>query len=428
MTRAGARLRYSPQRATTGDVMSRRTGPHRLALSATALLALCGCYRSFLREVPVDAAPGSDAAACVAPAPTCIAPGPDACASPVIVAPRCDLETRTYACPAGSRMHVRETPATDCLPFSDPALGLSSVGSSLVRFPTPDGRCLWVAEAVTAADGRELSNVAFEPPLDLPFGRCPTTATPLGGSLRSVVMLEGDDGLHLVQLAGGFVRGGETSVVYRLFVYDASGGFGVRELGTGLANWDADRETVVVPAESGLLWPPEIDLGDAVFVEGDTTFLWGCPPPIADLVERCLVARVDGGAASYWVAGGWTPMWSGERTGFDAGPWLSSVTRLDVGYVAITTIGFGSHLRAARATSLTGDWSAATNVAPCRLPLGDDAAYCAGPVVHDELRDPLRPRELPVTYGIGTTAVDGAARRAARPRDYWARFDWVSVR
>lgn len=46
----------------------------------------------------------------------------------------------------------------------------------------------------------------------------------------------------------------------------------------------------------------------------------------------------------------------------------------------------------------------------------------------EELRDPLRRSELPVTYGVGTTAPDGAARRAARPRDYWTRLDWIDVR
>lgn len=154
-----------------------------------------------------------------------------------------------------------------------------------------------------------------------------------------------------------------------------------------------------------------------------------CPPPIVDLVERCLLARIDaGGATTYWAGDRWAPTWDGERTGFDAGPWISAVTELDGAYIALTVIGFGSELRAARTGDFVDRWGAATNVARCALPSGDADAFCAGPVVHEELRDPLRRGVLPVTYGIGTTAPDRDARRAAQPRDYWTRLAFVDVR
>ncbi len=393
-----------------------------------AFVALGGCYRSHEREVASDAGPPPDGGRCGPPPPGCLAPGADACAAPVRVAARCDDPSGAYFCPTGSRAYEREAPDAECLPFSDPALGLAAVGGSLVRVPTPDGRCLWIAESVTTADGRTASNVAFEVPRDAPIGRCPRVAAPLGGDLHDVVSLLGDDGTHLVQLTGGFTQAGGTWAVYRLFVYDAASGYGVRVVGTGLAAWNAATETFRLPPTTGAIWSPEVDLGDALYTDGDTMYVWGCPPPIVDLVERCLVARVGpAGGTVYWSTAGWTPAWLGERTGFDAGPWISSVTRLDPGYAAVSAIGFGADLRVSRTTALTSGWSAARNVAHCRLPSGDPDAFCAGPVVHDELRDPLRPHELPVTYGVGTTAPDGAARRAAHPRDYWSRLDYVAV-
>lgn len=401
----------------------------RLWLFAALLaMTLGGCYRSHGLSEPTDASPAGDSPVCYRGPSVCLAPGADACAMPSLVAPLCDFATGVSSCPPGSRVYERATRTTECLPFSDRALGVSYVGGGLVRVPTPDGRCLWIAEVVTTADGRSLLNVAFAPPLDAPFGECPTTATLLRGGLRSAVALEGDDGTHLVQITGGFTQSGTTHVVYRLFVYDASSGYGVRDLGTGLATWDATTETIRVPRPDSTRWPPEQDLGDAVFSEGDTTYLWGCPPPITDLVEQCLVARIEpAGMTSYWVLDGWSPVWRGARTGFTAGPWLSSVTKIDAGYAAITTIGFGSDVRVSRTTTLADGWSAAANVAHCQLPGSDTHAYCAGPVVHEELRDPLHRQTLPIAYSIGTTAADGAALRTTNPRDYWTRLVWLTL-
>jgi hypothetical protein len=92
------------------------------------------------------------------------------------------------------------------------------------------------------------------------------------------------------------------------------------------------------------------------------------------------------------------------------------------GLVHVYAIGFGRAVAITRAARPEGPWSAAPVLAPCELPADDPGAYCAGPVVHLELFDPTRPNEIVVSYAIGTTALDGAERRAREPASYWPRL------
>jgi hypothetical protein len=69
--------------------------------------------------------------------------------------------------------------------------------------------------------------------------------------------------------------------------------------------------------------------------------------------------------------------------------------------------------------------SPSSTIGPCQLPPGDSHAFCAGPVVHQELADPSRPGEVVISYGVGTTAQNQDQLRAAAPLDYWTRLVWA---
>lgn len=116
-------------------------------------------------------------------------------------------------------------------------------------------------------------------------------------------------------------------------------------------------------------------------------------------------------------------------TVFDAGPWVASVVAMPgaAGLAHVFALGFGSDLQAHTASVPEGPWTSATSLARCDLPTDDANGFCVGPVVHRELADPTRPRELPVTHGVRSAAADRAARAASRPEAYWPRLHWVRV-
>ncbi len=249
-----------------------------------------------------------------------------------------------------------------------------------------------------------------------PFGSCPTRATFLDDRPSEVVTIaSGEPSLH-ARITGGYRLGGATRVTYRLFRDDPGSPFGVAELGTGIATVAAGH--IVVEAKPR--FAPDLDLGDASIVIGDRAFVWGCPGPPDFLTERCVVGRIDASdamelfAGSNWVA---SVRGSDGKTVFDAGPWISSVTRSGDTLRHVFAVGFGSDLQVHTANAPEGPWSSATTIARCSLPAHDDKSFCAGPVVHEELSDPTRPGELVVTYGVGTTR---SGERA--PADVWPRL------
>lgn len=391
------------------------------------LLLAAGCgARPELAEGPCDLTADTP--------PQCVAPSADPCGPPATVAPVCDTATRAYRCPEGARPYARaaDSPAT-CLPFSDPAGPIRALGGSLVRVPTDDGRCLWVAEQVETADGHSLRNVAFAPDPAAPFGACPTKATPVGGSPGSIVHMDGgDDPSFLVQVAQAFRLAGKTTVVYRLFEVDQQATFGVTLLGSGLGTWDAGTQRIVVPGPSALPFPTSLNLGDASLVAQGSAFVWGCPTQDG-LMERCVVTRFDpgGGTATFAGAAGWRPGLDGAAgaTVFESGPWISSVVpdAASGGLLHVYAIGFGTTLETHLAPAPEGPWAAGASIGPCALPSGDAHAFCAGPVVHEELADPTRPGEIVVSYGVASTAPSAGALSAARPEDYWTRLVWVGA-
>jgi len=399
--------------------------PALFALLSWALVS-CGS-RTGLREPP-DASPATDAATCPATSLVCVAPNPDPCGAPSTVPAVCD-ETLTWRCSPGSRLYARAVDApTVCRPFFESGGAVRALGGSLARVPTDDGRCLWIGEDVTLANGDQLRNVAFEVDPLAPYGTCPSRPVFAGGTPRTVVAVEGGDPSILVQVTGGYRLGGQTRVTYHLFRADSGTHFCITHLGSGLGRWDPVTRQIVVPSPGALPFSTDLDLGDASWVSGDRAYVWGCPAPIESLTERCVLARLDASDRMELFAGNNRWVSTNRRADaapvFDAGPWISSIVPVrDPARLAhVFAVGFGSDLQTHSAVAPEGPWTPATVLARCDLPPGDPDAFCAGPVVHQELADPTRPGELPVTYGVGTTGAGGRP-----PESSWPRLQWVRV-
>jgi hypothetical protein len=244
----------------------------------------------------------------------------------------------------------------------------------------------------------------------------------------------GDDPTILVQIASAFRFAGVTRVAYRLFKVDPSAVFGVTDLGGGLGRWDAGAQRVVVQGPSAVAFSTSLDLGTAALVEPDHAYVWGCPRPGGLLISDCILARFDAQDAMQLLAGGgsWIASTDGSiaaTTGLQSGPWVSSVVADPGdsslrGLLHVYASGFGTTLETQTASGPEGPWTAAAPIGACALPSYDTAAYCAGPVVHEELADPTRPGEVVVSYGIGSTAADQVPLMSANPEDYWAHLVW----
>jgi len=390
------------------------------ALPAALLTSFAGCGRT-----PLGVGHSSPSSLCTAEAPSCTVVGDDPCGPPRAVLPPCDPVTRTWgSCPAPSITRVAN-PTGVCRPLHDGAV--TSLGGSLVRVPTPDGRCLWVGEDVTLKGDVARHNVAFDVTDDTIRGDCPWTAQSVG----EIVELETPDPSLYVQLVGAHVFAGTTRVLYRLFRLDPNAPYGLLELGGGFARWNPAGTRVVVPGVAGLRWGPDLSLGDAALVDAEHLYAWGCPPPIDFLTEKCLLARFDAKedmelflGNGQWTQG--TAQAAAARL-FDSGPWLSSVTAVPSGLLHVYAAGFGTTLEMHGAKTVEGPWSPVGAQPACDLPKDDPSAYCAGPVVHEEMRNPSRPAQLPVSYGVGTTSANGAALRAQYPDNYWPRLVWLTA-
>ncbi len=382
-----------------------------------ASLTACGARTSLaVDELPVASTCGEDKPSCVRAGRA----GENPCGPLESVEPTC--EGLRWRCPAASREAARTTPQASCLPFHDGPV--RALGGSLVRVPTDDGRCLWIAESVETET--TTPNVAFEVDQTAPFGTCPSRATFASGRPESIVErhfeFDGDDPSLHVQITGGYRLGGSSRVTYRLFRDDPNGGFGVTELGTGIARFENGKIAVRRQIHFGV----DLDLGDASFVENGRAYVWGCPGPVALLTERCVVGRLDANETMELFAG--NGLWVASRRGtdgatvFDAGPWISAVVRRQSGLLHVYAVGFGSDLQTHVASTPEGPWSPGPTLGRCALPEADGKAFCAGPVVHQELADPTR-NQLVVSYGVGTT--DPAARARAAPDAYWPRLVWL---
>ena len=423
-----------------GDRQLRRGGSTRrrwrggcVALGLAALS--CGARSGLLLEEP-DASPsaaqaGGPALPQACPnAPQCVTGNAsDPCGPAQLVDPQCDALTRLWHCPDGARPYQRARAGAECSPLHDGSLKIEALGGSLARFPTDDGRCLWVAETLQLGSGVSLQNVAFEPDLQAPFGTCPSEVKFASGPATSVLFSDGssvDPAIYYVQITGGFRSNGATRVTYRLFNVDRTAVFGVTELGTGLGYWDATTEHILIAKHER--FAVDLDYGNASWVDGDYAYLWGCNAPGAFFAEGCVLGRrnVSDQVELYTGAGVWssTARASSAAIVFDDGPWISSVQRAAAPSSLLLHVfasDFGDRLQIQNANRPEGPWADPRTLAPCARPTADVQSFCAGPVLHAELADPTRPGELVVSYGVASTGIGTGI-----PDDYWSRLTWLS--
>jgi hypothetical protein len=228
------------------------------------------------------------------------------------------------------------------------------------------------------------------------------------------------------------VLDGTARVIYRMFRADPSAVYGVTELGTGLGRWDASREQIVVPGPDALRWTSDVDLGDAHYTDGASEYIWGCPRGGGFLIEGCVVGRLDASDASVLWGGagpGWLPVAqsAGAVSVVDSGRWIASVVPdTTPGRLLHLYVGdFGNSIQTHVAPAPEGPWTDGSSTWACALPSDDPHATCSGPVVHEKLTDPLHPRELVVSYGVGTTAT-GSQPSSTQPDAYWSRLAWLA--
>jgi len=385
-------------------------------------LVIAGCGA---RTPTASGHSSASTSACGTDPPSCVVSGDDPCGLPRAVTPPCDATTRAWgSCPSPSIARA-SNPTGVCRPLHDGAI--TALGGSLVRVPTEDGRCLWIGEDVTFKGDVPKHNVAFDLTDDTLAAKCPWNAESLG----EIVELETPDPSLFVQLLGGHVFSGQVRVLYRLFRKDPNAPYGLVELGGGFAHWNPAGTRIVVPSVAGLRWGPDLSLGDASLADAEHLYAWGCPPPIDFLTEKCLLARFDGQEQMelFQGKGQWSKSTAQADAArlFDAGPWISSVTARQGGFLHVYAAGFAKTLEMHGAAALEGPWSTTGTPAACDLPHDDKDAYCAGPVVHDELVDAAHPNQVPVSYGVGTTSPNGLTLHAQFPDDYWPRLVWLSV-
>jgi hypothetical protein len=378
-------------------VHTRMRSPARPALFALLTFSWApGCYDAHERGAPPPP--------CGLAAPTCVTR--DAPCDPLrVVSAECVAET--WQCPADATTYVRPWSDDRCLPLLGRAGGLID-GVHEAPVPVPiDGVCTWV---LPGDDGTSLAFVDVAPSC-LELG----DAAPLEVEARA--------GYDYLAVAGSLELSGEPAVLVRGWAFDAGAPFGVRDTGVGLSAVRGASLGSPLP----WLFDTSVDLGDAAIAWGDHVYAYGCPGVPHALLEECHVGRApigrerDPAAWELFGEGGWG---SGEpAVVFGSGPHRGPVIADPRGGLAhVYVVGFGGTVEITRADRPEGPWSPAIALVPCELPADDPDAYCAGPVVHLELFDPTTPNQIVISYAVGTTAPDGAARRARDPASYWPRL------
>lgn len=384
----------------------------------TAVLVACGA-RSGL--------PGGEAAvnsACSSNPPVCVVAG-SWCSAPTTVSAFCDKDSQSWSCPSGSTVYARAATSTRCLPFHGEFSAITSWGiGSFTRIPADDGTCLWVVDDVVLKDGTPARNVALRTDPNLPFGTCPDRSLTLP---VPIVTMEGsNDPTILVQLDGGYRLGGSTRVLYRLFRLDPTATFGVRELGGGVAHFDASGRILIPSPQKPFPWGLDLDLGDAIYPFGDDAheLVWGCGTP-GNYPIRCNLARLSADDAVELLsnAGDWiaSVRASDGPTLFETGRWMSTIVSSHGSLRHLYIPDFTRSISWQTATAAVGPWSSVPGSIPCDLPDADQKSICAAVVHHPDISDPTQPNEVPVTYAVGSTGT-----RTDNPDDYWPRLVWLN--
>jgi hypothetical protein len=233
----------------------------------------------------------------------------------------------------------------------------------------------------------------------------------------------------MVEVNGGYRLGGVTHVLYRVFAVDSSSAVGAYEVNGGIARFDSESLTFDITSRlhPDPPWGLDLDLGDAYYPYGDGTheLIWGCAGEGQYLTEGCKLARVaaDDTLELYSKAGDWiaSVRASDGAPQFDSGTWQSSVVQKQSGFQHLYIPEYGTSIATQSAPTLLGPWSDEGAGASCDIAIGDSEAFCAAPVVHPDLIDPMRPDELPVTYAVGTTR----ASPISDEKSYWPRLVWL---
>jgi hypothetical protein len=119
----------------------------------------------------------------------------------------------------------------------------------------------------------------------------------------------------------------------------------------------------------------------------------------------CFLARLDATDSIELFSGsGWIKGTNPARatTVFTSGTWVSSVVRVSSGLRHVYIDAFGHSLLGHHAQNETGPWSDSAAIGACQLPVSDSKAFCAGPIIHQEISDPNRPGEMAISYEIGS--------------------------
>jgi hypothetical protein len=388
-----------------------------------SLLALAGC-KTRLDEA-VTSPP--DSGSCSTGNLKCAARSAGACSRLQLVPAVCDASGAR--CPEGSREVNGFAPGDTCLPFHGPQSPITSLGSLGVSIDDGAGHCLWVLDDAQLPDGDSLSPAVIVDENQAEMA-CPGVPNFLDGSHAPVVVAEGVPP-DIISLHDSVVFGGESLVLFRRYTLDATQGFGVRKLGSGIARWDPVQKKVIVPAP---IWTDPIDFGDTALTDGDSLFVYGCGGMPLFLTFACQLARsmgntTDPASYQFWNGTSFVADRQASAKIFESGPERSSVRFHPATnqFIHLFIVGFGTQLELQTARSPNGPWSAARVLADCDLPSDDPHVYCAGAAIHDELADPLHPEWLVVHYDIGTLSTDGPARRAAHPESYWTHLVRVAL-
>lgn len=189
---------------------------------------------------------------------------------------------------------------------------------------------------------------------------------------------------------------------------------GLEPVGVGVASWDAVRNLYVADADY-LFTADRPAYGDAVLVDGDTVYAYGCRN-VAFLTDACYVARVpanrvrertayqfyrDGGSFAADPDGAW-PIFQGGRG-------LAVARRGARVYAAYAPLlGRALHIRSGLGP--TGPWSASLTVAACELETS--ATFCTGVSVLEPVA--AAPNLFALSYAIGSFESLSAEQSATR--------------
>lgn len=377
-----------------------------------ALLAGAGCVddTGALTAEPLDTPCGDP------PEFNCIAQVAGPCSAYQRVPAECRNER--WVCPVSGFQHTAAEPATDCRPSI--LEGAPAAFGPLV----PVGRECRMGVSVDVTGDADLQASWALPQFPV-FGSCPafSTGRPSWVSRDSLL---GED---IVDANDVVATPEAVFAAHRLFRRAPEAPFGVEGVGASVVRMRGDRMPVPKPPAwsthgyRSLAW------------QGEFLYVFDCFGLPDFLIEDCGVMRarldeVEDPAAYAWldVTGDFVAAPAERKVVFEAGPQHDVAFHPGLGlWVMVSVAGFGDTVFARTAPQPTGPWSEAVDIARCRLPDGDPAAFCDTARIVLPLGDPLRPQQVALTYRVDTTAEDRESRRRSNPAAYSSVLTWAEL-